>query len=234
MPFCFVWCDRSPTKWSLLSEHQQSNPAHEDWTCYCILVRVTLGEGGHDQPPHSHKWTSSLIADMFQDGLEEWITEAAVLAPMEVILFLDENCSKRGDTKDVGFCLGGPVNWAGRKAQVEMMVSTIQEGCWAIRDAIMERRTKVREPGCPWGTTKKNWTPQQLPKWRWEMAKWVIMRLSGRTLTLNVWVEVEDSVEHKVLHDYQETLPVDLPLQGRESQSEKQTEFPSVNHEERV
>ena len=32
-------------------------------------------------------WTSLVIADMFQDGLEEQITEAVVLAPGEAIFF---------------------------------------------------------------------------------------------------------------------------------------------------
>ena len=43
---------------------------------------------------------------------------------------------------------------------------------------------------------------------------WVIMGLSREMLILNMWVEVEDSVEDRVAHDYQETLLVDLPLQG--------------------
>ena len=34
-----------------------------------------------------------------------------------------------GPPKDVGFHLGSPVNWAGREAQVEMMVSTVWKGC---------------------------------------------------------------------------------------------------------
>ena len=38
---------------------------------YCIQVRVTLGEEGGDQPPSFHAWTCFLIADMFQDGIEE-------------------------------------------------------------------------------------------------------------------------------------------------------------------
>ena len=86
MPFCFVWHGRSLSEWSLSPEHQQSNPAHEDWTYYCIQARVTLGEGGGDQPPPCHAWTSSLIADTSQDGLEEWIAEVVVLAPGEEIL----------------------------------------------------------------------------------------------------------------------------------------------------
>ena len=252
MPFHFVWHDGSPSKWSLSPEHWQSNPAHEDEMHDCIQVIVTLGEGGGDQPPPSHTWTGSLIANMFQGGLEEWITEAVVLAPREVILLFGWWSLKEGlplgDTRDVGFCLGGPVNWAGREAQEEMTVSTVQEGCQAITDAIMEKRTKARGPGCPWGTTKTNWTPQQhttlkngckawrkmLPKQRWEMAKWVIMALGGGMLILNVQVEVEDDIENKVPHDYQGTLLMDLPLQGREFQTGKQTEFPSVDHDERV
>ena len=57
---------------------------------------MTLGVGRGDQPPSPHTWTSSLIADMFQDGLEEQITEAVVLAPRQVILSLDDSHSKRG------------------------------------------------------------------------------------------------------------------------------------------
>ena len=37
---------------------------------------------------------------------------------------------------DVGFYLGSPVNWARREAQVEMMVSTVEEGHQAITDTI--------------------------------------------------------------------------------------------------
>ena len=38
---------------------------------YYVQVRVTLEEGGGDQTPPPHAWTSLLITDMFQDGLEE-------------------------------------------------------------------------------------------------------------------------------------------------------------------
>ena len=37
-----------------------------------------------------------LIANMFQDGLEEQITEAVVLAPGKQSYFLDDNCSRWG------------------------------------------------------------------------------------------------------------------------------------------
>ena len=63
------------------------SPPHEDQMCYCIHIRVTLGEGGGDQPPPPHAWSGLLIADMFQEGLEQQITKAVVLAPGEAILF---------------------------------------------------------------------------------------------------------------------------------------------------
>ena len=46
-----------------------------------------MGEGGGSQPPPSHAWSCSLIADMFQEGLKEEITEVVVLDPGETILF---------------------------------------------------------------------------------------------------------------------------------------------------
>ena len=130
----------------------------------CVVqVRVTSGKGGGDQPPPSHAWTSFLIADMFQDDIEEWITEAVVLAPGEAILFFGKWSLNEGlplgDARDVGFCLAGLVNRARREAQVETMISTVQEGHWAFANAIMEKRTKARGPGCPWGTTNTNQTP---------------------------------------------------------------------------
>ena len=88
------------------------------------------------------------MANMFQDGLKEWKSEAVVLAPGEVILFFGWRWLKEGlllgNARDAGFHLAGPVNWAGIETQVEMMVSTVQEGHWAIADAVMEKRTKAR------------------------------------------------------------------------------------------
>ena len=90
MSFRFMQSSWLPSEWSLLPEHWQDQPTHEYWMHYCIHVRVTLGEGEGNQPPPSHKCSGSLIADMFQDGLEEWITEAVVLAPGKAILFFGQ------------------------------------------------------------------------------------------------------------------------------------------------
>ena len=120
-----------------VDRHAQGPQIH-----YCIHVRVTLGEGGN-QPSPSHVWSGSLIADIFQDDLEEWITKALILAPGEAILFFGRQSCKEGlpfgNARDIRFSLTGSVNWARRLAQVGATVSTFQEDHWAIMDAVMEK-----------------------------------------------------------------------------------------------
>ena len=50
---------------------------------------------------------------------------------------------------DVGLDLGSPVTWAWRTAQVEVTINTMQEGCQAIMDAVMEKKMQARGPGYP-------------------------------------------------------------------------------------
>ena len=60
----------------------------DDQMHYCIHIRVTLGEGEvTPQPPPSHTWSGSLIADIFQDELKEQMIKAVILALGEAILF---------------------------------------------------------------------------------------------------------------------------------------------------
>ena len=73
-----------------MPECQQDHTVHEDWGHSCIHVRVTLGEGGGDQPPPSHAWSGSLISDMFQESLKEQITKDVVLAPGKAIQFFGQ------------------------------------------------------------------------------------------------------------------------------------------------
>ena len=96
IPFRFTQSSQSSSEQSLMPEHQQDHPAHEDQTCYYIHIRMSLGEGQGDKTPPSHAWSALLIADMFQEGLEEQINRAVVLAPGEAILFLDNNPTRKG------------------------------------------------------------------------------------------------------------------------------------------
>ena len=51
MPFRFWVTSRLPSERSVSSEHQQDcSPTPKHQRCYCIQVRVMLGDGGHDQP----------------------------------------------------------------------------------------------------------------------------------------------------------------------------------------
>ena len=74
-----------------------------------------------------------------------------VLALEEAILFFGRYLCKEGllyrNTKDIELSLRGPVNWAWRTVQVEATVHTVQEGCQAIADAIIEKKMKARGPG---------------------------------------------------------------------------------------
>ena len=129
---------------------------------YCIHIRVILGEGRGDQPPPPHAWTGSLIADIFQEGLEGRITKAVVLDPGEAILFFGRWSLKEGlphrKVRDVAFSMAGPVIWARRGAQVKMTVNTVQEVHWDIADAVVEKRMKAQGPGHLWWKKKTNQT----------------------------------------------------------------------------
>ena len=63
---------------------------------YCVHIRVTLGEGGGDQPPPSHTWSGLLIMDVFKNGLEEQITEVFSLPQGRQSYSLDDGHSKKG------------------------------------------------------------------------------------------------------------------------------------------
>ena len=111
-----------------------------------------------NQPPPFHKWSGLLITDIFQQGLEEWITKAVGLALGEAIPFFGQQSLKErlslGNARDVRFSLTGLINWAGRTAQVMVTVITVQEGHRGIVDAVVVKRTNARGPGHPHRMTK--------------------------------------------------------------------------------
>ena len=68
----------------------------------------------------------------------------------------------------------GPINWAGRTAQVEVTINTVQEGHQAISDAVVEKRTKARGPGHPHRMMKVMGTPAmayKIEEWMWGMEE---------------------------------------------------------------
>ena len=81
MPFRFTQLSRSPFVHSLsLACWWAHSTTPDDQMHYCIHSRVTLEEGRGDQPPPSHAWSGSLIADILQKACSrDQITEAVVL-----------------------------------------------------------------------------------------------------------------------------------------------------------
>ena len=85
---------------------------------YCVHTIVTLGEGRGDQPPSSHAWNGSLIANILQETCaRDHITKAVVLALEEAILFFRGHSCNEGflyrNVQDVKLALRDPVTWAG-------------------------------------------------------------------------------------------------------------------------
>ena len=124
--------------------------------------RVTLKEGKADQPPPSHVWSGSLIAKACPG---DWITEAVVLAPGEVVLFFRRHSLKEGllynNAWDVEFGLSGLVSWVGITALVEVSITTMK----VIRQLWMPLWSRKWRPVGLW--TPKGWgelpSPQLLP-----------------------------------------------------------------------
>ena len=76
-----------------------------------------------------------------------------VLTPGASILFFGRCLYNEGlpyrNAQDVEHGLKDPITWAGRTAQVEATVNTVQEGNRAMVDATMEKKTKARGPRHP-------------------------------------------------------------------------------------
>ena len=179
MPFRFRRTNQSPSERLVSSEHWwDCSPTHKDRRCYCIQVRVTLGDGGGNQPPPSHAWEGCLITNILQEAWpEDQITEAMVLSPGEAILFFGRH-SKNDRlpyhrARNIEFGLGGPFNWAGRSAQIDASRNALQESHHPILKAVVEKKTKARGSGWPWGKTRHPKTPAvayDIKGWMWGLV----------------------------------------------------------------
>ena len=180
MPFWFRTTSWSPSERSLSSDHwwdHSSTP--KDTRCYCIQVRVMLGDGGGNWPPPTHAWVGCFIFDILHEAWpEDQITETMVLSPGEAILFFGQ-CSRNEGlpycrARNIEFGMGGLFNWAGRPTQIEALRKTVQEGCHTINEAVVEKKMKARGPGQP---THKGKAPQDSSCSLWHQG--VDMRLGG-------------------------------------------------------
>ena len=70
-----------------------------------------------------------------------------------------------------------------------MSVKAVQEGCWAIMNAVMERKTRARGHGQPWGKMKLTRTPTaayDVGEWMWGLER----------ASIGEWGGHKDAVEH--------------------------------------
>ena len=187
-------------------------------TLLCSHQSDSRGEGG-DQPPPSHAWSRSLIADMFQEDHKEWITKALALASGEAILFFGRWSCKEGlsytSARDVGFILTDAVNWAARTVQVEVTVNTVPEACWAIANVVMEKKMKAKKLGHPPGSGRALWSSAgtcNIDDWMWGLDEGVSDGEVRRTSDY-VSLDMVDDASDREHQGFLEVLPEAHPLQ---------------------
>ena len=81
------------------------------------------------------------------------LTEAMVIGPGRAILFYGR-CSmgeglKADEARDATFLLTGAGTWVGKLAYLTADPMMLQEGKWAITQAVLDHKVKARGPGCP-------------------------------------------------------------------------------------
>ena len=81
------------------------------------------------------------------------LTKAVVIGPGRAVLFygrcLMGEVLTPDKTRDAAFLLTGAGMWVGKLAYLTANPMTIQEGRWAIAQAVTDHWVKAREPGCP-------------------------------------------------------------------------------------
>ena len=158
-----VWSQSAKDPWEL--EALGSSPSHSpSWSLarrlpsscpnigYCLKIHVTLTEGLGAVFPPSHSWMAPLVEDMLCD-VRTGLTKAVVTGPGRAVLFYGRCSLGEGltmdEAKDAAFLLTGAGMWVGKPAYLATDSMTIQEGWWAIAQAVMDCWVKVRGPGLP-------------------------------------------------------------------------------------
>ena len=243
MPFRFGRTSQSTLERLVSAEHwwhHSSTP--KDRRCYCIQVRVTLGDRGCDQPQTTLVWGGCLITDIFQEAWsEDWITETVVLSPEEAVLFFGR-CSRNEGlpycrARNIEFGLGGLFKWAGRLAQREAPRKTVQKGGRTITEVVVEKKVKARGPGWQQGKARHPRTPAvvyDIKEWIQGLEGVFMGNWNGRTLWTTELVDrvsthseeakVKEDVGGKEPHGFQGNLQEVHPLWEETVQMDRVTE----------
>ena len=134
--------------WSLARRLLSSCPN----TRHCLEIHMTLTEELGAVPPSSHSWMAPLIEDMLHD-VRTGLTKVVVTGPGKAVLFYGRHLLGEGlttdEARDAAFLLSRAGTWVGKPAYLSANPMTIQEGRWAIAQAITNCHIKVRGPGHP-------------------------------------------------------------------------------------
>ena len=150
-------------------------------TGHCMEICVASTEELGAVPPPSHASTAPLVEDMLHYARTS-LTEAVVTGPGGAVLFygrhsLGEGLSL-GKARDAIFLLTGSDTWVRKPACLAADSLTIQEGQWAIAQAITKSWIKARGLGhlcinlltpqpfrldCPRGSPQKDSPGMQIP-----------------------------------------------------------------------
>ena len=121
-------------------------------TRHCLEIHVTLTEKLGAVPPLSHAWTAPLVEDMLCNARTS-LTEAVVMGPCRSILFYGRHLLGEGltldEARDAAFLFTRVGTWVGKPAYLAADPMTIQEGQWAITQAITDCWVMARGPGHP-------------------------------------------------------------------------------------
>ena len=92
-------------------------------------------------PPPSHSWMAPLMEDMLHDA-RTGLTEVVVIGPGRAVLFYGRHSMGEGlmvdEARNTTFLLTQVGMWVGKLASLATDPMTIQEGRWAIAQAITD------------------------------------------------------------------------------------------------
>ena len=110
-------------------------------TRHCLEIHVTLTEELGAVPPPPYSWMAPLMEDMLHDARTR-LTKAVVIRPGRAVLFYGRCSMGEGltadEARDATFLLTGAGMWVGKLAYLTADPMTIQEGRWAIAQAITD------------------------------------------------------------------------------------------------
>ena len=121
-------------------------------TRHCLEIHVTLTKQLGAVPLPSHAWMAPLVEDILHDARTS-LTKAVVMGPGRAILFYGRHSLGEGltldEARDVAFLFTRAGTWVRKPAYLAADPMTIQEGQWAITQAITDCQVKARGPGHP-------------------------------------------------------------------------------------